>query len=304
MESGYLLVNSLLKNQYKKYWIEDPVEHHKNIIGEYHVSSIGCNNQHLPPNKHAGPCLRQTFYVYVDPMENTNQTEGNFHIGRILHAEAQRIYRLNHDASIAEYPLGRKFFIDDEPVIMLGSMDITNESFSDKPYINYIDIVDFKTASDWTFPKDRDDKSPTHFNQVQIYAYIYDQYNLNHKYNIIRNLHVVYLAKHNLYTGIQPIKYDWTNAIYKYTNFINRIKYLHKQLKLRELPKAEPNKWCKFCDYRQRCYADVIEEKDVPVITIKEVEDLYMRETGKSPKWRGNYTKGFETYKYRFKVKT
>ena len=323
------MVNSLLKNQYKKYWIEEPVEHHKNIIGEYHVSSIGCDNQHLSPDDHAGPCLRQTFYGYVAPMEFTNQTAGNFHIGTISHKEIQRIYKLNHDAVIDEYPLGLKIKIDDDLIKILGSIDITDETFDIKPLINLIDIIDFKTASDWTFPKDKDDKNPTNFNQVNIYGYILFAYKINRKYNKIRNLKLVYIAKHNLYTGEQSIQFDAGIALLKFTEFITRVKYLHSLLKeyykimefyktvsnlesrrklicketTKCLPKKEPNKWCKFCDYRQRCYADVIEEKDVPIITLKEVEDLYMRETGKSSIWRGNYTKGFDTFKYRFKVK-
>ena len=219
-----------------------------------------------------------------------------------MHSEVQRIYVINHHGAIAECPLGRRIIYGDLEFIILGSIDITDSEFSDKPLVNWIDVIDFKSASDWTFPKDIDDKNPTHFDQTKIYTFILFTFTLNSTYNKIRDIKVVYMGKHNLYTGEQIIKFNMAECASKYSSFIQRCSKLHMALIQKKLPDKEPMKWCSMCDYRSRCEANVISMEDVPSLMIKEVRNLYSKETGKSPMWRGKETKGFEKFKYRFKI--
>ncbi len=296
------MVDSYLKNLYEKYWIEKPVLRHSYQIGDYHVSQVGADHSNLAPEDHSGPCLREAFYKYVDAIPDTMQTTGNFHQGRLMHTEVQRIYLINNNGAIAEYPVGRLVQFKDEQFKALGSIDIYHSEFSNKPFINILDVIDGKSASDYTFPDDPEDKNPTHFDQVKIYAFMLITYCLNKRYNKIRNLKVVYFAKHNLYTGEQVERFDLRECQSKYMSFINRCYILHKALQEMKLPKAEPHKWCSYCSYAGRCNADVIHDKDIPTVTLEEVKKLYSEKTGKSPIWRDKETQGFQKFKFKFKI--
>ena len=293
-----------LENQYQKYWIEVPKEWHENKIGIYHVSSIGCSSERLDPEDHSGPCLRETFYNYINFIDYDDTSKGNFHQGRLMHKEAQRIYRINHPASIDEFPLGKKITMNGVEVLLLGSIDIVE--FTEDGKLN---IIDFKSASNWTFPKTEDNKSPTHFNQVRIYAYWLQNFILNKKYQKIDKLKIIYLGKHNLYTGEQEEEYNKTKCMEAWLDFINRAIGLHfqflgynKSKSLDFLPNKEPHKWCKNCRYSQRCKDDKIFDENIKSYTLKEVEEIYRDKTGKSPKWKGEYSKKFINFKSTFKV--
>lgn len=289
------MINTTLPNKYEDYWVEKPVERHRNIIGEYHVSSIGCDHSDLEPKDQSGPCMRETFYQYITPTNRPTIVEGNFHQGRMMHKESQRIYLINHPNSIAEFPLAIKIQRGDDEIIILGSIDIVEFTFDG------ILVKDFKSSSDWTFPSNKNDKNITHFDQVRIYSGWLQNILNKQLQKIIKN-YVVYFAKHNLYTGEQEEDYDDKLCIMKFLNFLNRCWELHGHLKAMELPPSEPHKWCKFCDYRHRCFADVIYEEDVPTTTMEEIEFMYMKTTGKSCRYRGKYTKAFESFKLKFKI--
>lgn len=290
------MTNTLLRNKYGIYWKEEPKEWHRNLIGEYHVSAIGVDHQEFNPNDHSGPCLRQTFYFYVDPLPFTEQTEGNFHMGRIIHKELQRIYIINHPNAVAEFPLGLETEREGEKIKHFGSIDLMRID------LDGLHVPDIKSASDWTFPKTSDDKNQTHFDQSRIYVGWLISRILNTKFMKVKTNGIIYVDKHNLYTGEQFEKTNKKLCIERFVEFIDRSWALHNYLIEEKLPPKEPNKWCKFCDYRHRCNAEVIHEDEVPTITMKEAEHLYQKMTGKSPKWRGNYTKGFESFIWRYKI--
>ena len=228
-----------MKNLYRKYWIEKPKKVHGYKMGVYHVSQIGNSHADLQPGEHSGPCLRQGYWDYIDSIEFEDGTVGNFHIGNILHEDIQRIAKLNNPAVVNEFPL-RVWLAE---FIISGSVD--NIVFVE----NGIHIVDFKTASQYTLPKGSYDKNITHFTQVYIYAFLLSKI---FKLDIL-DVSVVYINKHNLATYKQTEKYKVGKAIGIYTDFLDRCGYLHSCLKAREVPIAEPMKWCKYCRYKEKC---------------------------------------------------
>lgn len=292
------MVNTQLKNLYKEYWIKKEQDWHQNIIGEYHVSSIGFDNSYLDPVSHTGPCLRQTFYDYIAPKERSDETEGNFGMGNLLHKACQKIYKKNHPNSVIEFPLQQFIKLYGEQVKIMGSIDIVLFEPLKNGKIS-VTIIDLKSASDWTFPKNKDHKNLTHFNQVYIYTYWLLNNILNSDVVKIKELKIVYMNKHNKYTGEQVEPYDNEKGGRIFINFLGRVNYLHAKLLGMELPAREPMRWCKLCDYRVRCKDNLIHD---PHLTISEVEIRYNEETGKSPKWRSKYTKQFLKFKEGFSL--
>jgi len=292
------MLNTSLENKYQVYWIEKPKEWHSNTIGIYHVSSVGCNHQDLNPDEHSGPCIRQTFYEYINPIDDNDQTKGNFHVGTIDHKEVIRIYRSNNPNAVDEFPIYLKLVNKDGiEIIIKGSIDLL--VFVYEEMITY-DILDFKTASDYTFPHHEGDKNPTHFDQVRVYTSLVENYifgKIKARDNIL-----VYINKHNLYTGEQREKYDSNIGLDKLMDFVSRCFELHGYLIRIELPPREPMKWCKYCKYGLRCKSSVIRDEDVEEFTEEEIQKFYEEETGKSPIWRGNYTKAYESFRSKFKV--
>ena len=89
-------------NKYKDQWLEKPVKWHDYKIGTYHISAIGNSHQDLEPEEHSGPCLRSLYDKYIKGEE---EGKGVFQLGNILHAELQRIYKINHPNSVFEFPI-------------------------------------------------------------------------------------------------------------------------------------------------------------------------------------------------------
>ena len=240
-------------NQYDKYWIKRPKETHEYKIGTYHVSQIGNSHIDLESSEHSGPCLRQGYWQYSDPIEFTDGTKGNFHMGRILHERIQEIKKINDPAVINEFPL--RMWIKD--IIISGSIDtiiFTKEGIS---------IIDFKSASQYTLPSGKWDKNITHFSQVYLYAYILSLVfgsDIN-----IKDVSLIYISKHNLATYVQTEKYDSEKAEGIFKDFLERCFYLDECLKQKQVPVPEPMKWCKYCDYRERC----VKQGDVELVTTK-----------------------------------
>lgn len=229
------------KNLYRKYWIETPVPTHEYMIGIYHVSQIGNSHQDLDSDEHSGPCLRQGYWQYLEPIELTEGTLGNFHMGRLLHRNVQEIMKINNPATINEFPL--RYWTND--IIISGSIDTV--VFSK----NKISIIDFKSASQYTLPKGKYDKNPTHFTQVYLYAYLLSLMFGSHIK--IKDVSLIYINKHNLATYEQTEKYDSEKGEAIFKDFLERCFYLDGCLKHKQVPVPEPMKWCKYCDYRGKC---------------------------------------------------
>ena len=288
------MIRTTLENQWKKYW-EDPhaVTRHENIIGVYHVSAIGCDHSWMEPDQHSGPCLRQTFYNYVAPVEKNLKSKGNLNQGTVMHKEAQRIYQIKRPFSIIEFPLAKSINKD---IVMTGSIDVVD--FLDG---NEVLVLDFKSSSEWTFPKSEDDRQITHFDQVHLYAYILQNFVFG-KSKKITKVRVVYLNKHDQFTGEQELEYDNDIAITDFMEFVERCKLLDKHLRAKTLPDREPMKWCKYCEYKNCCRENVIGSEGLKSYTQQEVFDMYKEETGKSPEWRGSLTKQYREFEKGYKI--
>lgn len=232
-----------MDNLYNKYWIENPKEVHEYKIGTYHVSQVGSAHPDLEANEHSGPCLRQGYWQYLEPKAFPIGTIGNFHMGNIIHEHLQRILKINNPATISEFPL-RMWIYDN--MIISGSVDIV---LFDKEGAHVIDI---KSASRYTLPRGKYDKNPTHFAQVNIYAHILDRHVFGESIPI-KDISILYVNKHNLATFKQTEKFNAEKAEETFNDFVERCAYLNKCLENKEVPVAEPMKWCKYCDYKEKC---------------------------------------------------
>ena len=261
------MARTKIKNEFQKYWHPEFRDWHENIIGIYHISSIGNSHQDLDSDEHSGPCLRQTYFEYTDPIPNSDETEGNFEEGEEHHKKLQKIIKKWKPNTVIEDPLARIFEKDGQKIIITGSIDITykhllklaRDSAKTKKRIS---IWDIKTASDYTLPKDRYDKNPTHFDQTSNYGTFLILYELNPKTNEIVRQKIIYTNKHNKSTHVQRQKFNLEKGIEKFSEMIDRAFYLDNCLKLKMFPEAEPMHWCKYCKYLKRC----IEVGDVEMV--------------------------------------
>ena len=230
---------TILPNKYLDYFVIRPYEWHQNKIGYYHVSQIGSSHVNLDPKKHSGPCLRDTFFVFI-PIDKKKQsllTTGNFEVGNIFHGHVEDIKKTNNPFHFPEFPLQRLMDRNGQKLIILGSIDLPRQkilTFKDnanKPIP--IHITDLKTASEFTFPYDNseDNQNPTHFDQVTIYGFWLMNYYLRRKYNRLVDLTVAYLNKHEAYTGEQVRKYNNEAAKVIFVDFIKRAFILDKKIR-------------------------------------------------------------------------
>lgn len=237
-----------MKNRYKKYFIEKEGEWHEYEIGIYHVSSIGNTHEGINPQEHYGPCLRATYWEYLDPEERDDESTGNFRMGEILHEIAQKIYKKNHPNSVIEFPIIYRLTTN---ILIKGSVDIID--FVKKA------VIDLKSASLFTFPSSEYDYNPTYISQVKIYTAMLNYWIFQEEYFKPELLRIVYMKKHNLETVELDQDCDWDDIAESYTDFIERVIYLDKCLRELKEPIAEPHKWCKFCPILERC----LEQKDI-----------------------------------------
>ncbi len=299
-----------MQNRYEEYWERPDVDWHEKIPHHYHVSALGACHEGLDPKLHYGPCMRQSFYNVVDPLPNSPETKGNLKMGNILHEAMQKEEKQKNPTCVIEFPLYMEFTRGDRKISISGSIDIVD--FLKSCYPMFVDIVDIKTASDYTLPKNEDDRNPTYFAQVSIYSYILQNFIFNPTFVVIKRLEVRYIAKHN--AAINVVELDYNNKLMKemFDSFVDRCfeldEYLYPSTEVgfsgqTELPPAEPMRWCGLCKYAARCAADCIYEEDIPLYSIEEIEGFYTKYVGKNPIWRGNYTKAFKTYRSKFKIK-
>ena len=234
------------------YFVKQNIDWHTYEIGVYHVSAIGVGHQDLDPKEHYGPCLRNTAYNYINKLPDNLSSKGNLEIGRILHKHVQDIYVSNHPNAVMEFPVMTKFH---KLLTSLGSIDIL-EQFYNHTYKGIdIDIIDFKTASQYTLPKTKWDRNPTYFSQVKIYgAKLMDYFDANRVF--FGKFKVIYINKHNLGTFPIEAQYDRSELWDVHKEYKERCELLHKHLYKRELPDKEPMRWCKYCKYRFRCEED------------------------------------------------
>jgi hypothetical protein len=286
------MVRTNIPNEFQKYWHPEFAEWHSYKIGEYHVSSVGISHQHLEPNEHSGPCLRATFYEYINPIEKSDETEGNFEQGSDMHKLLQDIVKKWKPNTIIEKPLIILIIKPDGRIIkVMGSEDIHYIHQPVVPAFVRISIWDIKTASEYTLPPDRKTKNPTHFDQTYIYAVIDEEYFLHPDKTKIVRLKIIYIDKHNKGVYVQRIKYNPKRGKKKLEEFKQRVIYLDDCLIKEELPDREPHHWCKYCVYQNRCRADVIYDKDIPKYTEKELKIMYEEETGKNAMYKNDNTK-------------
>ena len=254
-----------MSNEYEKYWVINEKEWHENEIGIYHISAVGISHQDLEPEEHSGPCLRNKYFVYLEGENHNLATTGNFKMGNYLHAEAQEIYKKNHPNSVGEFPIvyeldskGNEFWgieeEEEEYIIIKGSVDIVDFDIQINP--------DLKTASMFTFPSSEYDMSPTYMTQVTLYTYILNEFVFRPTWYRAESLMIVYFKKHNLTTLEQFKKYSDEMGKEVYDEFIRRVRFLHNCLMDREVPDAEPNKWCKYCPKLDYC----LEEGDIVLV--------------------------------------
>jgi len=250
-----------------KYWHPEKKEWHENIKGIYHVSSIGTNHQDIDYEDHSGPCLRQTYWEYTDPLPNSDATEGNFEQGREMHERLQKIIKEWKPNTVIEKPLAKIFERGEQKILIVGSIDIEykhifNLDRDDSKTKKKISIWDIKTASDYTLPADEDDINITHFDQVIIYGTLDVMYELHPDFTEMKGLKIIYINKHQKATHPLKRPYDFVEGVEKLRDCIDRSFYLDECLTKSEIPVPEPMHWCKFCKYRSRCMA----QGDVEII--------------------------------------
>lgn len=265
-----------MNNEYQKYWKAEPRDWHENIIGIYHISRVGCSHQDMKYDEHSGPCLRETYWDYTDSLPNSDETEGNFDMGKDIHKRLQEIIKEWKPNTVIEDPLAKIFEKGGQKILITGSIDVLYKHLFDlikdtAKTKKKISIWDIKSASQYTMPKSKYDKSPTHFDQVDIYAIMKILFDLHPDHNEIKRVKIIYVSKHNKRTITQRNKFKLDEAMDKFVDFIERAFYLHNCLNNEIVPIPEPHKWCKFCKYLKRC----IEQGDVkPIMKGKKTPKL------------------------------
>lgn len=260
-----------LENKFLEVWHPERFyelrDWHEKIVGIYHISSIGCNHQDLDSDDHSGPCIRNTYWDYVDPRPPTIETEGNFEMGDDLHNGWQKVIKKWYPHASIERTVAKVFTRGNISILIVGSQDvhmplIFNMKHATSKTKRKREIWDGKSASQYTLPKGRYDKNPTHFDQPKIYGAFEILFELNMEHNEITRIKIFYFDKHNKGTYIQREKFNENESLEKFGDCVDRAFYLHTCLLKGEVPVPEPMKWCKYCSYIGRC----IKKGDVKVI--------------------------------------
>jgi len=251
-----------LPNKFREVWhpeyFHEEVDWHEKIIGVYHISGIGCGHGDLSPDEHSGPCLRQVWWDYTHPIPHNQETEGNFETGTEYHTKWQKIVKKWYPQAIIEKTVAKVFTRDIKSILIVGSEDvhmplIFNMKTANSKSKRKREIWDGKTASNYTLPKGKYDKNPTHFDQLKIYGGFEILFELNMDNNEITRVKIFYFDKHNKGTYIQRERFDYAEATEKLGDCVDRAFYLHDCLLKNEIPIPEPMKWCKYCRYLSRC---------------------------------------------------
>ena len=264
-----------IPNKFIEVWhperFSEPVDWHEKIIGIYHISVVGCDHQDLEPDEHSGPCLRTSFWDYIDAIPDDPESEGNFEMGRDLHEKWQKLVKEWYPHADIERTVAKIFTRFEESILLVGSEDVHmpllfNLAHDTSKTKRKREIWDGKSASEWTLPKGRYDKNPTHFDQPYIYGGMEILFELNMEHNEIKRIKVYYFDKHNKGTYIQREHFEPDVAVDKLGDCVDRAFYLHACLVSSKIPNPEPHKWCKYCRYISRCKQaggiEIINNKD------------------------------------------
>jgi len=252
-------MSAKMKNEYIDYMINRHTEWHTNEVGKYHISAIGNSHADLDPKDHYGPCIRSTYIDYVNKLPHSLTSLGNFKLGNILHKHIQKVYKKNHPLCSIEFGLQSLLKLGRMRILSLGSIDIIDQKFIVKKTYDgliHVDIVDVKTASQYTLPKNKYDRNPTYFSQGYQYASSLFKNYFDPEVIVVDEIKILYASKHNL--EIYPIKalYEPEIAMEKWKDYVKRCWMTHRCLKKKILPDPEEMRWCKYCKYRFRCGED------------------------------------------------
>lgn len=277
-----------MKNEFIKYWhperLQEKKDWHQNIIGVYHISSIGCSHKDLDWDEHSGPCLRKTYLDYTNPIPDSEETEGNLEEGKDHHKALQEIIKEWKPNSIIEKPLAKIFARNGQKILLTGSIDIEYHHLfdlvkDDENTMTGISIWDIKTAL-YTMPTNKYDKNITHFDQVCLYAVFDIMTSLHPDHHEILRVKIIYVNKNNKKTISQRQNFILVDEVNKFADCLDRAFYLDDCLRKEQIPVAEPMKWCKWCKYLGRCLAQndvepIMEGKNTKRlvgIKVKEIE--------------------------------
>lgn len=196
-------------------------------IGRYYPSEIGL-------------CMRKLWYSYRFPSETPPELLKIFEVGNIMHDFVVRVLDSKKTPDVelvkSEFPLR----FDGDGFIVSGRVDnLILIKSSDKEV-----LVEVKSSGDVGFIN-----QAAHHNKMQLQLYMH--------ITGIHNGILLYLDKKNLLSKVFTVEYDEEEA----NRIIGRFAALHKSLTEGKLPEPEAraNKeetWmCKFCEFKERCYA-------------------------------------------------
>lgn len=195
--------------------------------GRYYPSEIGL-------------CMRKLWYSYIFPAETKPELLKIFEVGNILHDFVVQVIKSDKNPDVellkSEFPLR----LDSGDFVVSGRVDNLVLVKADNKEV----LVEVKSTSDVEYVAEAAGHNKM---QLQLYMYITG----------IRNGVLLYLDKKNLLSKVFAVDYDEAEA----KRIIGRFAELHRLLKEKKLPEPEARQsqdtlWqCKFCEFRERCYA-------------------------------------------------
>jgi len=202
-------------------------EQRQKTIGRYYPSEIGI-------------CMRKLWYSYRFPGETQPDLLKIFEVGNIMHDFVVRVLQSRKTPDIelvkSEFPLR----FDGEDFIVSGRVDNLILIKSSGQEV----LVEVKSVADVSYVSEA-----AHHNKMQLQLYMF--------ITGIKHGILLYLDKKNLQSKVFTVEYDEEET----KRIIARFGELHGYLKIGKLPDAEGRRsvestWmCKFCEFRERCYA-------------------------------------------------
>ncbi len=202
-------------------------EQRAKTIGRYYPSEIGL-------------CMRKLYYSYRFTSETDPELMKIFEVGNIMHDFVVKVMKSDKNPEVelvkSEFPL--RFDADD--FVVSGRVDNLILIKADGRQV----LVEVKSTGEVDFVKE----APPHNKmQLQLYMHITG----------IHNGILLYVDKKNLQSKVFTVEYDEEES----KRIIERFGTLHRSLQEGKMPEAEARKakettWmCKFCEFRERCYA-------------------------------------------------
>jgi len=202
-------------------------EQRPKAVGRYYPSEIGL-------------CMRKLWYSYKFPSEIEPDLLKIFEVGNILHDFVVDVLQSDKNPEVdlikSEFPLR----LDREEFVVSGRVDNLILVKANGKEV----LVEVKSTSDVALVNEAAMHNKM---QLQLYMHITG----------IHNGILLYLDKKNLQSKVFVLDYDEEEA----KKIVERFGMLHDKLKLGKLPEPEARSsketiWqCKFCEFRERCYA-------------------------------------------------